>query len=250
VIDAPHVARLVDHIEDGGFDEALLSILQEKGPAAEVNGFFYGARNRGPRPVAWCGRPEGTALRVDSYARRYHRLDPTLHSLPKPGRSTLTLVDVLRRDSIGDATYRRTCFETPAFSQKISVAHVNASAEWAIINIYLGEDGANDETVHGLAAFATLIAPFLRRRDRSSGIAPSNDAWERPDERVGRKLRRRFPMLTERETRVCALTMIGKTSGEIATTLGIRPGTVITYRRRAYERLGISSAASLLPEIL
>ena len=41
------------------------------------------------------------------------------------------------------------------------------------------------------------------------------------------------------------MTMIGKSPGEIAAALGIRQGTVITYRRRAYGRLGISMAASL-----
>lgn len=249
-VDAAHIAKLVDHMEDDRFDEALLSILQEKGPAAEVNGFLYARRDRGPRPVAWCGRPDGTALRVDRYARKYHRLDPTLHSLPNPGSSTLTLVEVLRPSRIGDATYRRTCFEAPAFSQKISVAHADSGGEWTILNIYLSEHGANEDTVQQLAAFGTFIAPFLRRRDRAFGAARFDNSREHADEHVGRKLKRRFPMLTERETRVCALTMIGKTSGEIATTLGIQPGTVITYRRRAYERLGVSNAASLLPEIL
>ena len=71
--DAAHLAHLVDHVEDTRFDEILLGILQDKGPAAEVNGFLYASSNRDPRPVAWCGRPRGTAERVDRYARRYHQ---------------------------------------------------------------------------------------------------------------------------------------------------------------------------------
>ncbi|HEX7709899.1 MAG TPA: helix-turn-helix transcriptional regulator [Sphingomonadaceae bacterium] len=248
--DAAHLAHLVDHVEDTRFDEILLGILQDKGPAAEVNGFLYASSNRDPRPVAWCGRPRGTAERVDRYARRYHQLDPTLHSLPAANRAGLTLVNVLKANRIGDATYRRTCFEKPAFSQKISVAQADAGGEWAIVNMYLGQQGIGEHIVQQLAAFGTLVVPFLRLRSRISGFAGPSGATEHVDERIGRKLRRRFPTLTERETRVCALTMLGKTSGEIATTLGIRPGTVITYRRRAYERLGVGNAASLLGEIL
>jgi DNA-binding CsgD family transcriptional regulator len=248
-IDAGHIAKLVDHVDAGDFDATLLGILQEKGPAAEVNGFLYARRDRDPRPVAWCGRPDGTALRVDRYARNYHRLDPTLHSLPNPVSSGASLVDVLTPSRISDSAYRRMCFEAPAFSRKISVAHADPGGEWTILNIYLNQDGAGDDTVQRLAAFGTFIAPFLRKRSRGFGPARFPNSTEYADEHVGRRLKERFPTLTERETRVCALTMIGKTSGEIATTLGIRPGTVITYRRRAYERLGVSSAASLVPEL-
>ena len=246
-VDASHIARLVEHVDDERFDAILLGILQEKGPAAEVNGFIYAPRDRGPRPVSWCGRPDGTANRVDRYARGYHRFDPTLHSLPPLDGEDVTLVDVLRADGIGDATYRRTCFEKPAFSQKISVAHANADGEWTILNMYMGQQGVGQDTIRRLATFGTLVAPFLRRRGRSFGAARPG---EQVDERVDRWLQRRFPMLTRRERRVCALTMIGKSSGEIATALGIGPATVITYRRRAYQRLGISSAACLVAEML
>jgi DNA-binding CsgD family transcriptional regulator len=227
-IDAMHIAQLVEHVDDERFDQALLGILQEKGPAVEVNGFLYAARDRDPRPVSWCGRPDGTALRVDRYARGH-----------------ATLVNVLMAERIGDAAYRRTCFESPAFSQKISVAHAGADGEWTILNIYLGERNVGQETVQRLAAFGSLVAPFLRRRGNGALVQPRHAA-----DRVSRKLEGRFPTLTERERSVCALTMIGKSSGEIATALGIRPGTVITYRRRAYERLGVSSAAALVAEIL
>jgi DNA-binding CsgD family transcriptional regulator len=244
-IDAMHIAQLVEHVDDERFDQALLGILQEKGPAVEVNGFLYAARDRDPRPVSWCGRPDGTALRVDRYARGYHRYDPTLHSLPSLNERHATLVNVLMAERIGDAAYRRTCFESPAFSQKISVAHAGADGEWTILNIYLGERNVGQETVQRLAAFGSLVAPFLRRRGNGALVQPRHAA-----DRVSRKLEGRFPTLTERERSVCALTMIGKSSGEIATALGIRPGTVITYRRRAYERLGVSSAAALVAEIL
>lgn len=249
-VDASYIARLVDHVEDDRFDQTLLDILQEKGPAAEVNGFFYARCNRDPQPVSWCGRPAGTGIRIDRYAREYHRFDPTLHSLPRGGAFGTMLVNELLADSIGDATYRRTCFEMPAFSQKISVAHADAGGEWTILNIYLNEQGVGRDAIQRLAAFGSLVAPFLRRHGRRIGATRPDGCSEPVDERVARKLQLRFPVLTERERRVCALTMIGKTSGEIALALGIRPATVITYRRRAYERLGVSSAASLVGEIL
>ena len=248
-IDVSHLARLVDHLENERFDDVLLSVLQEKGPAAEMNGFLYGPDQQDPRPVAWCGRPQGTANRVDRYARSYHKLDPTLHSLPRSAEPGQTLMEVLSPGSIGDAAYRQLCFDTPSFSQKVSVAYADDGGEWTILNVYLSGDAAGQDAVHRLAAFGALLGPFLRRRGRD-GEGRSSTGLEYADSRVRKRLQRRFPSLTQRETQVCALTMIGKTSGEIATTLGIGAGTVITYRRRAYERLGVSSAASLVAEIL
>lgn len=50
-----------------------------------------------------------------------------------------------------------------------------------------------------------------------------------------------FADLTDRERAVCARTMIGMTAEAIAIDLAIAPSTVLTYRRRAYERYRITS---------
>lgn len=45
-----------------------------------------------------------------------------------------------------------------------------------------------------------------------------------------------FVNLTEREKAVCARSMVGMTAEAIALDLGISAASVLTYRRRAYER--------------
>lgn len=49
-----------------------------------------------------------------------------------------------------------------------------------------------------------------------------------------------FADLTDRERAVCARTMVGMTAEAIALDLGIAPSSVLTYRRRAYERYQIT----------
>lgn len=250
LVDGSQIGALVEHLEDDRFDAVLLEILGAMGPVSEVNCFAYADGDLDPRPVSWHGRRAGTANRVDRYARSFHRFDPTLHSLPRAATGRQTLVNVLAARNVGNGIYRRTCFEDPSLSQKISIAHPGDGAEWTILNIYLAEQGAGQAEFERMAAFGSLVAPFVRRRGRA--LRGARDA--RPagpgDRGVASRLRQRFPSLTERERNVCALTMIGKSSGEIAVILGIKPGTVLTYRRRAYDRLGISSAAALVPEIL
>lgn len=51
-----------------------------------------------------------------------------------------------------------------------------------------------------------------------------------------------FIGLTDRERAVCARTMVGMTAEAIALDLGIAPSSVLTYRRRAYERYQITNS--------
>lgn len=51
--------------------------------------------------------------------------------------------------------------------------------------------------------------------------------------------------LTQRELDVCARTLIGLTAEGIALDLNIKKTSVLTYRKRAYARLGVSSQTQL-----
>jgi DNA-binding CsgD family transcriptional regulator len=51
--------------------------------------------------------------------------------------------------------------------------------------------------------------------------------------------------MTQRELDVCARTLIGLTAEGIAIDLNIKKTSVLTYRKRAYARLGISSQTQL-----
>jgi DNA-binding CsgD family transcriptional regulator len=248
-VNAAQVATLIEHIDDDRFDTVLLNLLGDIAPVAEVNGFALSESSQHPTPVGWCGSRAGTAARVDRYDRDFHRLDPTLRSLPRSTHGRGAMAQLLTAESVGNDQYRKTCFEDPSFSQKVSIAY-GGDGEWTILNVYFGSPCSSSPAVQEVMAFGSLVAPFMKRRSESAFLARRAPSAEHADERVSRLLHKRFPTLTARERRVCALTMIGKSSGEIATTLGISAGTVLTYRRRAYERLGISSAASLVAQLL
>ena len=54
-----------------------------------------------------------------------------------------------------------------------------------------------------------------------------------------------FDRLTERERDVCERILLGYTSIGIGLDLNIAPSSVVTYRRRAYEKLGIATQNEL-----
>lgn len=59
------------------------------------------------------------------------------------------------------------------------------------------------------------------------------------------RLKTAAPQLSPREVEVCIRIMLGITSEGIGIDLGISRNTVLTYRKRAYARLNISSQNQL-----
>ena len=58
-------------------------------------------------------------------------------------------------------------------------------------------------------------------------------------------LRAAHPTLSEREVEICASLLVGRSYKEIARQRGVLASSVITYRKRAYAKLGIMSRHEL-----
>lgn len=94
-----------------------------------------------------------------------------------------------------------------------------------------------------IAQLAPLILPLLRLHFRLIGV-PERDRWMSVDN-MEHRVRQVFPELTNREISVCARSALGVTAEGIAIDLGIKKTSVLTYRRRAYQRLNVSSIHQL-----
>lgn len=95
--------------------------------------------------------------------------------------------------------------------------------------------------IANLIAVHCQILPGLMRMD------PSAQAWEGDEEmamfeRLGPS---DLDRLTAREREVCLGILSGYTSEAIALRLGVAPSTVVTFRKRAYRKLGICSQNEL-----
>lgn len=84
------------------------------------------------------------------------------------------------------------------------------------------------------------LALESRSRDRSDGLGLLAQAFARPP----------LDALTARERDVCMNILQGLSSEAIAGKLGISLNSVLTYRRRAYQRLGITSQNELFSLVM
>jgi len=118
------------------------------------------------------------------------------------------------------------------------------------MSFYTNEDGSyiNNGMESALSAGDVLTALLQRHKTRCESSLPlfSNS---------GANLYQRRLMdaglgLSRREIEVCALIARGYTSEGIALELGISINTVLTFRKRAYARLRISSQNELMRLIM
>lgn len=80
------------------------------------------------------------------------------------------------------------------------------------------------------------MLPFNRKR--AVARTPST-------QHVETRLQHLFPRLTRREQQVCARATVGMSVEATALDLGIAKTSVMTYRKRSYQRLGITSVHEL-----
>jgi len=241
---APTVAAL------GGaaFASELLAALNLSVPVDHVCLMRVVDRARPPvlESASWRGGTHVAEVQR-AYLAGLYRFDPNL-SLPAGAG---VAVKHLRRDAIAHAGYRETCFQRAGLLERLSVA-ANGDGGLVLLNLYrldasgpfaAGEVSAIEELSPLLAALAQkhvgALGMLLRSRDRGDRIAG-----------LAARLHALDGRLTARERDVLARVMLGVSSEGIALDLGIGLNTVLTYRKRAYARLGVSSQAELFSRCL
>lgn len=241
------LSRLIGHIGSTEFDRVLLEVTCQQAPVAETTGYLL-IGNAAPMAAGWTGSRADAASRVEQYVHGGHRCDPVLGTLPARAEEGAVFVCRITPREVEDDEYRWQFFELPEFRSDISIA-LRTSLGWNIIKFFLEQDDASVETVRRLGEWGAVLFPIARRHSTRTESAVSQEARPMAEERLRSALKARFPELTEREREVCAQTLLGQSSGSIAAALELTTNTVMTYRRRAYKRLGVSNANQLLKDL-
>jgi DNA-binding CsgD family transcriptional regulator len=219
-----HVDRCLAHLGQEGFVAAWLELIADLG-ADQAMVFSY----RGDHAACLMARnfrqaQMGQRLASD-YLDGWFRQDPLFEQVLVllPGQ-----VEVMRIDphtSVMPTAYRARFYDHPGLQGKVTVLVAGEGFRLAI-NLYRRDmrDWQPEPAI--LRVLGRLALVHFERRE--AGGAP--DA---------------LLALSERERAVCLGVLAGKKAEVIAHELGVAPTSVVTYRRRAYEKLGISSRGEL-----
>lgn len=188
------------------------------------------------------------ALACD-WVGRYHALDPNFGRLARPAGGDDGDVVPFAAEKL-PAPYRRRFFLASNLVDKVS--WITRADDRAIYcNFYRrGGSGAYGRREHDLlAAVVPIVGHLIGAHSLLARAFAPRDAADEID-RLAALAATPLAPLTARERDVCVRILLGYGSEAIGLDLGIAPSSVVTYRKRAYEKLGICSQAELFTRCL
>lgn len=168
--------------------------------------------------------PLGIRLAAD-YLNGWYRKDPLFPVLMAMKRNNVLLRRLDEFSYLMGTDYRKRFFDVPGLRNKTTLL-VSGENRQFIVNLYQ----CNPDTLQIEDDVARIVGRLailhFDRLEHSAIPSP-------------------LMALSVREQEVCMGILSGKKSETIAGALGITASTVITYRKRAYKKLGIASRAEL-----
>lgn len=202
--------------------------------------------NQGARLLASASR-NGLALASavqQDYLREFQQVDPNrrLFGLVGAGQAQTSR---LPREQVPNSRYRSRCYDGPGLVDRFSVV-APASDAWVCLNLFRSRaSGAfNPSDGQALHQRAALLAALSIKH---AGLSHPDAARTRAQRiaELEARLQARHPKLSGRERQVLVRIVTGLSSAGIALDLGLQLNSVLTYRKRAYARLAISSQNEL-----
>lgn len=236
----PEIARALLEVRAGyDFAPLLLSVARSIDVVDEV--FAYRLVDGGkPESLFSSSELADSADRAIAYANHFYAHDPAVlaRSQVRVGTSFAQRVSA---SEVNWARYRDLCFDRPRFEDKLCFGWRGVT-ETMVISFYRKSGGSSQTmaALGGLAHFA--MSAFADNHTPKPYTAP--------ERRLEKRLELSFPALSRREREICARTILGWTADRIACSFGISRSTVLTYRQRAYQRLGFSNAGEFVPFVL
>jgi DNA-binding CsgD family transcriptional regulator len=248
--DLTRVTGLVASI--GGDDANALAaeVLNLLGPATSVSQctvFAYEFGNR-PRTVSVADHRGGRFLRdvADTYARLFYALDGNQRIVTGDGEATEKPSSLVLHwqssEDIAHDGYRQTCYAAPNVSDRLSLLMQPAADIWLSVNLYRERDAGNFQP--GEVELVESLAPLIGEATKHHYALRGQSQQGIPQLMLAR-LRRLCPDLSKRELDALRGVLEGHSAAEIADHMGVKPSSVVTYQKRAYQRLGISGQRQL-----
>jgi len=233
------------------FESCLLKLLNKVTPIDHCVVFTYGETGaghlftHGRMPVA-----EARQL-ADDYVRHFHEQDPNFQQISKAETDCKTGLIPLDSNPADDVSYRNHFFDRHDLIDKAStIGKLEHGSVYC--NFYrMGRSGSYSEKDWKLLeSILPLVTALISTHYRMLQLSP---VGKRQSQKKARSLVHNiisknappFSQLTPREREVCERILLGYTSVGIGLDLSIAQSSVVTYRRRAYEKLDISSQNEL-----
>jgi LuxR family transcriptional regulator, activator of tox operons len=239
-----HLGDLIASVGSSSFDESFFRIACEATACEHLTAFASSDRsparllfaaNRGTKPIA--------RTIADKYLKHYWIHDPANLICNGNAAPRYEIAVRVYSNDIDHDAYRSDCYSAVDLVDRLSIIR-HRSNETVRLNIYRsarrGRFAATE--IDSILDNADAMLALLTKHEAERHALGNSDRLEFAARRLGHVA----PRLTARERDVCLGIVQGQSSEAIALALGISINTVLTYRKRAYARLGISSHNELM----
>ena len=178
----------------------------------------------------------------DTYVSRYLPVDPILDAVGAADDfNDLILLRVAPQD-ISEPSYRRQ-LETAGIVERVSLVRRN-TVRWRCLTIARCQANGmfTDDELTRLASFTRLLLPLAARHE---ALTTEGETVKLTVAQLEDRFDALNSGLSPREVAVCARAAFGMTVEGAALDLNIGRASVLTYRKRAYARLNMTSANEL-----
>ncbi|MFE3838782.1 helix-turn-helix transcriptional regulator [Pseudogemmobacter sonorensis] len=242
---ADGIVSLISDVGTARFEDSLAAVSGSLLQCHQITAFSFSADKVPCRLGLFAQERDNEVKRA---AKRYETIhwkqDPSNFFLRDREASAKSFAVLLSRQDIKDESFLDDCYVEPDVGHRLSlISEFNGHP--VKLSFHRREClGHFDQLAikSALNHARSLISLVLKHVDITSRFQ-SHESEREIFEKV---LETRYPELTNRERAVCGLIAIGMSSEAIALTLGISINTVLTFRRRAYSRLNISTQNELL----
>lgn len=176
------------------------------------------------------------------YVARHWRADPANAIALDEGDGADCWGVRMKAGDIESSAYRSECYLSVGLSERFSLLQRRETGTMRLSIYRRRKESFSEVEIANLVESAPLLMAALWRHYEVTKPAGGRDAARD----FHARLEKAAPGLSKRERDVCALVAAGLTSEGIALKLDVGINTVLTYRKRAYARLGISSQNELM----
>jgi len=178
------------------------------------------------------------------YLTHYYKFDPNLDYLNNTTLEETLLLERLQLKDIKNEDYQKLWCNELGIVDRISLL-MKADKGVYCFNFYRHSTPFNEKDIDIFNTLAPILSALAVKHTRLAGSLSDFQTRETQIQDLISRLNQINVKLTTRELEVCARILLGMSSEGIALDLEIKTASVITYRKRAYLKLNISSQNSL-----
>ena len=239
------ITSLINDVGTPRFENSLASVSNSLLQCHQITAFTF-STDQVPQKLGLFAQDRTTEVRhaAKRYEAEHWKSDPSNFFLQANGERERSFAVVLSRQDVKDVSFRDDCYVEPDVGHRLSlISDFNGRSVKLSFHRRERYGDFDPVTIKAVLEQArTLISLVIKHVEITRRFKPDRSEQE-IFENV---LETKYPELTKRERAVCGLIAIGLNSEAIALTLGISINTVLTFRRRAYSRLNISTQNELL----